>query len=255
VLEAKAANAAGVVSAAWMGVAHLRSSGPMPPADQPFEECAAHLLGVAEGSISSRHFAEGSSAAHALAGLRDPGVSDYLAAGLGMALQRLPLETVAQLWPSLSADSGIPPTDAAAAHAAQAASRQEQRDALLPQQPDGLQPAGVALAPSVAPPAQLNTEQQHQQQPTTQPDAAAFLAHYTTLLAALPSTAGGAPVFAGLQAPAAAVSHARVTNQGGAGIAKKCSLCQLPRKGTHGKGCPTYCKDCKQLHAACSCRA
>jgi hypothetical protein len=65
-LEATDANAAGRVSASWMHAAHLRSSGPMPPADDRFELYASHVLSAALGSISTRHFADGSPAAQAL---------------------------------------------------------------------------------------------------------------------------------------------------------------------------------------------
>ena len=85
-LEATDANAAGRVSASWMHVAHLRSSGPMPPADDRFELYASNVLSAALGSISRRHSADSSPAAQALEALRVPGVLDYVAVQVAAAI-------------------------------------------------------------------------------------------------------------------------------------------------------------------------
>ena len=250
-LEATDANAAGRVSASWMHAAHLRSSGPMPPADDRFELYASNVLSAAMGSCSTRHFADGSPAAQALEALRVPGVLDYVAVQVAAAMQHSPPDTGAHLWPPAAAVSSIPAADAAAAHAAQAASRQGQREALHALPSGAQQPAVAALMPGFPTPWLLNSALQL---PAPPPDAAALAA----LFAALPRTAvanAGQPGNAGLPAAATATPPAHLTNQGGAGVAKKCSLCQQPRKGTHQHGCPTHCKACKQPHAACSCGA
>jgi hypothetical protein len=234
------------------------------------------------GGFTTQHSAAGSPGPKALAGLQTPGVSAYLTIKLYKALAETLPHHAAHLWPQVCTDTGIPPSDAAAPAAAQAASEQAQRTASLlrsiqpaAQQSAALPPADMTWAHGSTPPPLPPSSTAVQEQPALVPQSDTTRQH--KLLALLPVVAmlsaqylysaqtsmmhaarcspGLRALRAGhtaLPAAAAATLDRPATTQGGAGIAKKCRLCQQLRRATHQHGCPTH---CKQLNAECSCRA
>ena len=291
VLSASAAAPASNIPAAE--TAPLPSSSPAPATYTPFERFAAQLLrGTIGGTASEPIMADGS-AAEALAALQEIGIPDCLGVQSGTdAAQTLPQEG-AQSCPPASVGVGIPPADAAAAAAAQAASRQAQRQADLmrciqpaTQQSGGLGLAAKDAAHGIAPlPLPQSSTAMIQQPPAPQSHAntvqqrkrvllavvAVLLANFSAMLGyqmtsrrALGHSPGARAVMANtaamsgnlpMMAAAAGMLHTPAKNQGGADVAKRCRLCQQPRRGTHQHGCRSHCKDCKQPHAACSCDA
>jgi hypothetical protein len=290
VLSASAAVPAGNSLAAE--TAPLQSSSPAPTTSATFERFAAQLLRATMGGTASEPIMADSSAAEALAALQEIGIPDCPGVQSGTdAAQMLPQEGAQSHTPA-SMGVGVPPADAAAAAAAQAASRQAQRQADLMRciQPASQQSGGLGLAAKDAshgfaplPLPQSSTAIQQLPAPQSHANAvqqrkrvllavvAVLLANFSAMLAcqmtsrrALGQSPGARAVMANtasmsgtttaMMAAAAGMLHAPAKNQGGAGVAKKCRLCQQPRRGTHQHGCP-HCKECKQPHAACSCGA
>jgi hypothetical protein len=245
------------------------------------------------GGMTSEPMMACSSAAEALAALQQAGIAHCSGVQPDADISDAPSQVVARPCSPASMGVSIPSSDAAAAAAAQAASRQAQRQAEMmrciqpaSQQPGAVPLAAMDVAQGFAPLPLPQSSTAIQQPPAPQSHAntvqqrkrvllavvAVLLANFSAMLASqmtsrralghsrgaramMANTASMSGTTTAMMAAAAGMLHTPATNQGGAGVAKKCRLCQQPRRGTHQHGCPSHCKACKQPCAACSCGA